>query len=60
MERSGRPGRCPPFGGTARMMDQAYPGRIYDNLKAVYQPDQYLNQGITVARTPRTRSSWWV
>jgi len=38
------------YGGNARMMDQAYPGRIYDNLSAVYRPDQYLNQGITVAQ----------
>jgi len=37
-------------GGNARIMDQAYPGRIYDNLKAVYQPDQYLNQNISVAQ----------
>jgi TonB-linked SusC/RagA family outer membrane protein len=37
-------------GGNARMMDQLYPGRIYDNLKAVYQPDQYLNQNVSVAQ----------
>jgi TonB-linked SusC/RagA family outer membrane protein len=37
-------------GGTARMMDQAYPGTIYDTLKALYQPDQYLNTGVTVAQ----------
>ena len=37
-------------GGNARIMDQLYPGRIYDNLKAVYQPDQYLNQNISVAQ----------
>lgn len=43
-------------GGNARMMDQPFPGKIYDNLKAVYQPDQYLNQGFTVAQnTPNTQ-----
>jgi hypothetical protein len=31
-------------------MDQAYPGTIYDNLAAVYRPDQYLNQSLTVAQ----------
>lgn len=30
-------------GGNARMMDQAYPGQIFDNLAALYQPDRYLN-----------------
>jgi hypothetical protein len=32
------------------MEDQPYPGRIYDNLSSVYQPDQYLNQSVTVAQ----------
>jgi TonB-linked SusC/RagA family outer membrane protein len=38
-------------GGNARMMDQPYPGPVYDNLKAVYQPGQYLNQNFSVSQT---------
>ncbi|HSJ23654.1 MAG TPA: SusC/RagA family TonB-linked outer membrane protein [Longimicrobiales bacterium] len=38
------------YGGGARMMDQAYPGQIYDNLAAVYNPGQYLNQNFTVSQ----------
>ncbi|CAN5883448.1 TonB-dependent receptor [soil metagenome] len=37
-------------GGNARMMDQPYPGPVYDNLKAVYQPGQFLNQNFSVSQ----------
>ena len=37
-------------GGGARMMDQPYPGAIYDNLSALYKPDQYLNQSFSLSQ----------
>ena len=36
-------------GGNARMMDQAYPGQTYDNLGALYRPDQFMSQNVTVS-----------
>jgi TonB-linked SusC/RagA family outer membrane protein len=37
-------------GGSARIMDLPYPGTVYDNLRAVYNPGQYLNQNFTVSQ----------
>lgn len=37
-------------GGNARMMDQPYPGPVYDNLKTVYQPGQFLNQNFSLSQ----------
>jgi TonB-linked SusC/RagA family outer membrane protein len=42
-------------GGNARMMDLPYPGAVYDNLRAVYNPGQYLSQNFSVSQnTPTT------
>jgi TonB-dependent SusC/RagA subfamily outer membrane receptor len=38
------------YGGNARMMDQPYPGKIYDNVSGVYKPDQYLSSNVTLAQ----------
>jgi TonB-linked SusC/RagA family outer membrane protein len=37
-------------GGGARIMDLTYPGVTYDNLKAVYNPGQYMNTNFSVAQ----------
>ncbi|HUF51839.1 MAG TPA: SusC/RagA family TonB-linked outer membrane protein [Longimicrobiales bacterium] len=37
-------------GGGARMMDQQFPGQIYDNMKALYRPDQFLTNSVTVSQ----------
>jgi TonB-linked SusC/RagA family outer membrane protein len=42
------------YGGTARMMDQPYPGQVYDNLRAVYNPGQYMNQNFSVSQNTAT------
>lgn len=48
---AGRTGRTvEEFGGTARMMDEAYPGKIYDNVHGVYLPDQYLTSNFSLAQ----------
>jgi hypothetical protein len=37
-------------GASARMMDQPYPGPIYNNLAAVFQPGQYFSQNFTLSQ----------
>src|SRR5687767_6368060 len=35
---------------TARIADQPYPGKLYDNVQALYRPDQFMSNNVTLTQ----------